>query len=164
MHILTAQEVFAQRDRENPYKDHARQFQKAGSNKARRSATVAKELEDQKTRLSDSIRQLGEAEALRVELTNSLDVVTARVASMRAEGCHESKLHEYVGYDFLDKADRKIHNEGSIEIMTGELERLGKRIALLSRAVNNPSTAENISTLETELAEAKRLERLGLGA
>jgi uncharacterized coiled-coil DUF342 family protein len=165
MHILTAEEVFAQRDRENPYKDHARQFQKAGSKNTRKSSTVQKELEDVRTRLSDSIRQLGEAEALRVELVKSLDKVTSHVAAIRAEGCHESKLHEYIGYNFYSKTnDKSEHHPGSIEIMQGELERLEKRIALLTKAANNPSTAENISKLETELTEAKRLERLGLGA
>jgi hypothetical protein len=163
MHIMSAQEALTYHDSRIPIKVTVKA--KPSKVTARKSTTVQKELEDARTRLSDSIRQLGEAEALRVELVKSLDKVTAHVAAMRTEGCHESKLHEYVGYNFYSKAtDKSEHHPGSIEIMRGELERLEKRIALLTKAVNNPSTAANISKLETELAEAKRLERLGLGA
>jgi hypothetical protein len=163
--ILTAEETFRHRDSQMLYRPEAPKQSAKAKLKARKSTTVQKELEDLRTRLSDSIRQLGDSEALRVELVNSLDKVTAHVAAMRAEGCHESKLQEYVGYNFHSKVtDKSEHHPGSIEIMQGELQRLDARIALLSKAANNPSTAESISKLETELAEAKRLERLGLSA
>jgi chromosome segregation ATPase len=132
--------------------------------KRRHSTEVKREIDTRQTRLADTTRQLSESRARRKELVTSLDTLTTRLATFRAEGVHPSKYTDLTGYDFTDKAERKVHHEGSIEIITGEIERLDKRIALLADGVkkNTELCERELPQLNTELQEAMRLEQLGV--
>jgi uncharacterized small protein (DUF1192 family) len=127
--------------------------------KRRASGTIKHELEARQSLNRNTVRQLEEAKAQRVELINSVDQITARVAALRAEGAHRGALEKYVGYDFTDKAERKVHHPGTLDVCKEELARLDKRIANLQKGVEN---LKSTLPLEEELAESLRLEKLGM--
>jgi len=131
--------------------------------KPRDSGTIKAALDNLKQRLADNTRQLSTAREHREELLKSQDELTKRVALLRAEGVHPSRLEQYLGYDFVGKNGLKTHHDGTLQILTGELERLDRRIATLAEGQKNLSAfcERELPALEAELAEAVRLERLG---
>lgn len=130
----------------------------------RHSVLVKIDLDNLRQRVADNQRQLTEAEGARVELSNSLDTVAKRLASLRAAGVSEKSesIQTITGFDFFSKTfQASQHHEGSLEIMAGELKRLDERIVRLQNGVLHWTKVLADSGLEAELAEAIKLERLG---
>ena len=107
-------------------------------------------------------RQLQQATDLRAELVTSLDTLTTRLATLKAENVHPSRYQDLVGYDFVDRAQRKVHHDGTIDVVKIEIERLDKRIAVLTKAVETlqERVITEVPKLKDELDAALRLERL----
>jgi len=160
---MTQQEVD---DFNRPMHEIARKAQAGNKPKTRDSGTIKQAIENLKEPFLRFSRNLRDLEAHRVEVMNALDKVTAKIATLKAEGAHPSKLGELTGYSFASKisADGKGFVNGQLQNLEEELALTGRQIETKTAAVKNRQELcdREIPALEAELKESLRLERLGL--
>lgn len=109
-------------------------------------------------------RHVMQHEAHRAEVIEAIDKATAKIAALREASVSERdyRLQKLVGYDFIDSADRRVHQNGLVEDLKEELTRTEKRLVMLREGLKKTEehVERELPDLKARLAEAKRFESL----
>ncbi len=130
----------------------------------RTSATIQAEIDRNLEPLQRFTRELSEKTDRREKIMEAIGSVQGRIGSMREAGvpANHQNLQKLTGFRFSNKAGDIVYKDGILQQLQNELVILDRKIKQLSDAVPNQQAHCDaiIPTLQAELAEAKRWEKL----
>ena len=130
----------------------------------RSSQTIKSELDRNLEPLQRFTRNLSECQERRKQVVTVIGDTEKKIAELKAGGVPSNhvNLQRLTGYSFTDKSGMLVRHDGIVDRLKAELLNLDVRIETLKEAVEKHKAHCDslIPTLQAELAEAKRWEKL----